>query len=101
MTPLTHLHHTNSDPVIGWGGCCCGWSPTPHAHDPEGTEVNYDIVTWHELGHQASHRYSIYNGGEKEALVHMSYFTARFALEGNNDKSLVDPTGIDTAFMFR
>jgi len=81
--------------VIGWGSD----SPVPHEHDPEGTEVTYDIVTWHEFGHQAMHRYGFYNGGEKEALPHMSYFSARLALE-EGDKSLVDPTGIDTAFMF-
>lgn len=63
--------------------------------------VNYDITTWHELGHQAMHRYSYYNGGEKESLVHMTLFAARLALEGDNDKSPVDPTGIDTSFMFR
>eukprot|EP00567_Pseudictyota_dubia_P002273 CAMPEP_0197467026 /NCGR_PEP_ID=MMETSP1175-20131217/65354_1 /TAXON_ID=1003142 /ORGANISM="Triceratium dubium, Strain CCMP147" /LENGTH=1931 /DNA_ID=CAMNT_0043003087 /DNA_START=99 /DNA_END=5894 /DNA_ORIENTATION=- len=87
------------DPVVGYG-LCCGAAPTPHDHDPEGTETHGPtLLSFHELGHTAQYRYSVYNGGEKEANVHLAYMAARLALEQQNDISAVDPTGVDTAFM--
>jgi hypothetical protein len=86
-------------PVKG-GGFCCGITPVPFAHDPKAETLHPRQTSFHELGHTAMHRFYHYNGGQKEANVHIPLMVARLALHRQDDISEVDPTGLDTAFMF-